>query len=403
MDPDALLGALKAGRLPAGLAGDPLAAATVELAQWLAYPTELDRYPDEIAVVDARTLQWPPAGRALPLTLLRYRVIDEYGLAPDDVGVGLVGSVTFCLFSYAAHRRPPEDAYALHCYWECLTAKLISEVSELATGAVEAALASAGIVVENPRGVLAVRVSPGLGYPGGEVMLVSGERDGAAGWWVCDGPASSWYAAAEMPHAPPAAAVMIHVGRRLLGFVTHGIERARFNPPDPVLDDAEFLRRYERALTAARAASTEARAEAMGLGGPILFHGRRYVALLTAAERVAEIGRLINELAPHLDHNSGYAALGELAYGAGLFNVSQRFIEQLRASYAHHYRSETMALLARIYARQGRRDEAVSLLRACIDRVDADEQCTPREKAAFAAPSLAALAELAPPEPPEVA
>jgi hypothetical protein len=127
VDSKVLLRELKAGTLERNSVEDAPSRAIVEFADWLAYPTELGKYPDDIEILDARALYWPPAREALPLTMLRYRVRDESGFEPDDVGVGLVGSVTFSLFSYANHQRPPEDVYAIHCYWECRAAKLISE------------------------------------------------------------------------------------------------------------------------------------------------------------------------------------------------------------------------------------------------------------------------------------
>lgn len=100
--------------------------AKAEFAQWLAHPNELGRPPDELEIVDHRDLNWPPERDAKHLWLIKYCVKDATGLKPDDVGVGLVGSITFCLFLYKLEQRPPEDCYAIHCYWEMTGRNLIA-------------------------------------------------------------------------------------------------------------------------------------------------------------------------------------------------------------------------------------------------------------------------------------
>jgi tRNA C32,U32 (ribose-2'-O)-methylase TrmJ len=77
-----------------------------------------------------------------------------------------------------------------------------------------------------------------------------------------------------------------------------------------------------------------------------------------------------------------------------LFDASKHFIEKLRQSYPDHHRSETMPLLARIYARDGKQAEALSLLRDCISRIEADKQCSPQEVAELSAPLISTLRDL---------
>ena len=79
---------------------EPSFQARAEFAHWLAHPNELGRPPDEVEIVDHRTLAWPPAKELTPFWLLRYRIRDQTGLENDDVDCGLVGSVTWCFFSY---------------------------------------------------------------------------------------------------------------------------------------------------------------------------------------------------------------------------------------------------------------------------------------------------------------
>jgi hypothetical protein len=400
----ALLRQLKANTLDRSAVTDPASRAIVEFADWLAFPTELGEYPDEIDVIDARALHWPPAGgKTTSLTLLRYRMFDTSGLEPDDVGVGLVGGVTFSMFSYENHQRPPEDAYAIHCYWECAQAELVSESDSVSPDQVGRAIAASGVQVENAAPLVTIKfvkrgflgLGRALDYPGDEVGLVAGEYQGEAGWLICDGPRSTWYPASDMPEdAPPETVAMVHVGRVLLGFKVHRVERRKFKLPSYQLTDDEFLNRYERALSAARNAPESEREDAFGWLGVLGRYARRRIGLLTAAARSEEVSTFIDELATHWDHNSGYAELGTLAFEARLFDRSKQFIEKLRRSYEDHHRSETMGLLARIYAREGRALDGIALLRECISKIKSDESCSPHEVARFSAPLVAALSEL---------
>ena len=113
--------------------------AKAEFAEWLAHPAELGRPPDDLEVLDHRMLAWPPGRELRSFWLIKYRI----GGTPDpsslDVGVGLVGSVTFCFFTYELERRPPEDAYAIHCYWEMQHRALIEEADAQRRRAYQAA------------------------------------------------------------------------------------------------------------------------------------------------------------------------------------------------------------------------------------------------------------------------
>ena len=97
---------------------DPDFRAKAEFSRWLAHPNELGRPPDELEIVDRRELFWPPDFERKTLRLIKYRLRDTTGLMDEAVGLGLVGSVTFCLSGERLEERPPEDAYAAHCYWE---------------------------------------------------------------------------------------------------------------------------------------------------------------------------------------------------------------------------------------------------------------------------------------------
>lgn len=85
--------------------------AVAEMANWLAHPSELGRPPDSVELFDARELFWPPTSDRRRLFLVKYS-------AGEEVGVGMVGSVTFALFGEATADMSPEEIYSVHCCWE---------------------------------------------------------------------------------------------------------------------------------------------------------------------------------------------------------------------------------------------------------------------------------------------
>ncbi len=113
-------------------AEDPTFQAKATFAQWLAHPNELGRPPDNLEIYDHRELQGPPDRETKEMWLLKYLIKDETGLKPDNIGVGLVGSVTFCLFTYQLEQRPPEDGYAIHCYSEMACRLVICQTQGIA-------------------------------------------------------------------------------------------------------------------------------------------------------------------------------------------------------------------------------------------------------------------------------
>lgn len=90
--------------------------AVAELANWLAHPSEFGRPPDRIDLFDTRELFWPPTNDTRQLSLVKYEFDDESG--ETEIGVGMVGSVTFALFGEATADLSAEDIYSLHCCWE---------------------------------------------------------------------------------------------------------------------------------------------------------------------------------------------------------------------------------------------------------------------------------------------
>ncbi len=101
-------------------ANDAVFAAKAEMSAWLAHPMEYGRPPDSIELWDRRKLHWPPTNDTRELFLFKYSYPSKEPGTSPDVGVGLVGSVTFSLFGETrpAPEGTPEDALATHCVWE---------------------------------------------------------------------------------------------------------------------------------------------------------------------------------------------------------------------------------------------------------------------------------------------
>jgi hypothetical protein len=92
--------------------------AMAEIAHWLAHPVELGQAPESVTLYDTRELFWPPTNDRRRLWLIQYRYKSDEPGKPDDVGIGIVGSITFALPDAMTADQPPEDIYALYCCWE---------------------------------------------------------------------------------------------------------------------------------------------------------------------------------------------------------------------------------------------------------------------------------------------
>lgn len=92
--------------------------AVSEMAAWLAHPMEFGRPPDAIELIDARELFWPPTNDRRRLWIVAYRYDPDQAGGEVTRGVGLVGSITFCLFDEVTAEMTSEDILALHCCWE---------------------------------------------------------------------------------------------------------------------------------------------------------------------------------------------------------------------------------------------------------------------------------------------
>jgi tetratricopeptide (TPR) repeat protein len=397
--------------------------AKAEFANWLAYPTELGRAPDEVEIVDQRKLPWPPDGERKSLWLIKYQVKDTTGLADDDVGCGLVGSVTFCLFSYKLAERPPEDGYAIHCFWEMQSKRLIREIDVEQGGKNQETMLQQwhGGPLKGPEMVCMAELSPELKYPQKVVALATATLKGEEGWVVLDGPRSAWYPKRDMPDESQRAVLMLHVGRTLLGFQGQPDRQKFLVKQRPQRDPRQIITAYEKLLAEARSGSAGKKKQLLGMGsplkkhfdayveaqfssngaakdetvvrvyesllaaarsrdetvhkealdgfGPLGKHFERYVDALVATGRSKQVETVIEQFAPGWDHNLGYGKLGRAAFRCGSYDLAGRYFEKLRQSSKDWQRAEEMGLLAEIWVKRGQTEKAHALLVECLKRL----------------------------------
>lgn len=366
----------RADAIPAA-ANEPGFAALAEFAQWLAHPNELGRAPDELEIVDHRTLAWPPERETKPFWLIKYRAKDTTGLEEDDVECGLVGSVTFCFFSYKLAHRPPEDAYAVHCYWEMEKAGLIEESNVEENPAEFDTLLNQwrGGSLENPQMLFVAELSPDLRHPQRLVGLASARLQSSEGWVVLDGKRSEWYPKSDMPpNAYESVVLKIHVGRHLLGFTEKPDRRIHLVAPNLPRPAKEIIAAYSKLLSEADRQKGKARTEALGSFGPLEKHFDAYASALATTGRAAEIEPVIQLFAPHWDHCSGYLKLGAAAFKCGRRNIAEDFLIKAHDKCTNWERSEEMALLAEIWCGRGQQSDAKSLLIECLNRLLAESK-----------------------------
>ncbi len=401
--------------------------AKAEFVQWLSHPSELGEPPDEVEVVDQRVLAWPPDGERKPFWLIKYRNRDETGLDEDDTDCGLVGSVTWCFFTYDLDQRPPEDAYAIHCYFELEHKDLINELDVEDPREYASMLGQwQGDELADATIEVVTEVSPKLNYPQRLVGLASARQGGEEGWAVLDGPRSAWYPKSDMPEDSPVRPIlMAHVGRRLLGFaeqpnrkkylhvktpprdaqlvvdkyeenltkLEQGDERAHeklfdsFGNPvtshlnsyveakallDGVSKEEVFVRMYERFLNFANSGSDDLKQEAFDSPSNLLGSNfEQYVDALASTNQLEKVPAAIAIFEPWWDHVFGYTELGTAAFRAGDFETAERFFNGVRSEMGQWYRSETMSYLAEIWLQRGDREVAHELLIECLRKTNA--------------------------------
>lgn len=209
---------------------EPTFVALTQMADWLAHPNELARMPDELEVVDHRRLRWPPKRSLRPFWVIRYRVKARPASGTKEAvesvtGVGLVGSITFCLFGQDLVEQPPEAVYAAHVVWEMQQQGLIQEE---APGVEESGLRTRllkgwrGPSLASPVVLRIVRLAPSLKYPGKMVAVVRARQGRQAGFAIFDGERSAWHPTIgrmrpEEAESKSTQLLRSHIGRHLLG------------------------------------------------------------------------------------------------------------------------------------------------------------------------------------------
>ena len=397
--------------------------AKAEFARWLAHPNELGKPPDELEIVDHRQLAWPPDRQTSPFWLIKYRMRDRTGLEDDDVECGLVGSATWCFFIYDMHQRPPEDAYAIHCYWEMEHADLIDDnVVTDASEYAELLKQWHGAPLESAKITRVAEISPKLQSRARLVALARAELDGQSGSIVLDGPQSAWYPDAEQPGDSSESIILkIHVGRQLLGFQDQPNRKKYLVTANSSRSAQQYVANYEKLMTEASQSSPRRQGELLGSSSLLTRHFERYVDplvevegsnrfdvvirvydrfeelaaqaaesvhdeaydsfsvlgenfdeyvdALISRERSAEVAELIENFGPRWDHNLGYGMLGTAAFKVDQKEVAEKYFLKLRDGYEGYHRCNEMSMLAQIWHDRGEAKAAKELLVDCLRRM----------------------------------
>lgn len=200
---------------------DPDFKAQSELSEWLTYPTEKGRPPDQLEIIDSRQMKWPLEDELVNVHLIKFTYKDPTGEKADEVDIGLVGPMTFCHFDMKMAARAKEDIYAIHVFRELEAYELITKI-DLAEqpGAFDYLWkAWRGDKLEDAEIIYVAKLEPAVEYPRRLLALATASKNGEAGYVVLDGPRSKWFSKKDrIADTPEESVLMIHLGRQLLGF-----------------------------------------------------------------------------------------------------------------------------------------------------------------------------------------
>ncbi|MCU0709844.1 MAG: HEAT repeat domain-containing protein [Pirellula sp.] len=403
-------------------AREPAFRARAEFSGWLSHPNELGVIPDQVEIVDQRALRWPLQKEPSDFFVLRYRLKDRTGLDQDDEDCGLVGSQTWCFFTMKMHQRPPEDVYAIHAYWEMRNEDLIKESDATDETKLNELLASwKGEPISDLEWLATAKVSRRLKISSRTVALAKARLGDQLGNIVFDGDDTTWYPSNEQPLDPDSHAVlMLHVGRKILGFPVPGERKGMVHTPAPV-DIPQWLSTFERYLDELPTASSDRKVElfegllaqhmeqyleyceaSRGISKndnllllvPKLISATEgeeesirkelldafsavgkitlpYVDALVANQRSSEVSEFFERMAPYNDHLLGYRTFARGAVRAGLNDLAERYLIRIMSDHDTYYETEEMADLARIWFHRGDVSKAKELLLDCISKSDA--------------------------------
>ncbi len=393
--------------------------AKAELANWLTHPSELGKPADELEIIDHRELAWPPEFEKRPMWIIKFLSRDKTGLEDDICDCGLVGSMTWSFFFYSMIQRPPEDVYAIHCYWELQQNNLIEELEVKDPSEYEAMLRQwQGAALRSPRILKIAELSTKLRASSNIVGIASTSIDGERGCVVLDGKRSEWYPASDFPDQGTDTVLRIHVGRNLLG-LTDPVDRKKFLQIKPSSrSPSEIVTAYEALLNESLQASGDALKELVGnrslLGrtfskyldakiaidsisrdqlfidiySKVLAHCRdsdesiheeifdsfgflgahfsEYVEVLLRNDKANEVVMLAEFFQSWWQHNFGYGQLGSALFRSGHGDLAEPFMQKLIDGLEDFCRSEEMSMLARLWFERGETAKAKDLLLTCL-------------------------------------
>jgi hypothetical protein len=391
-------------------------AAKADFAQWLAHPNELGKAPDELEIVDHRELAWPPDRQVKPFWVIRYLLRDRTGLEKDDVDCGLVGSMTWCFFARNMHQRPPEDVYAIHCYWEMQHIEFVSETEVTDPSEYEAILRQwTGEPLDSPVITHVCETTLPLEKPGRVTAVATAKKAGQEGWVVLDGDRSAWYPKDEQPEETSDQVVLsIHVGRRLLGFEGQPDRKQYLQTPQARPKAQAFVAAYEKQIDGIPNLPPESQAKQLESWEMLSQKFEQYVdsiaevrgiekhkAVIVAYDRFLELAKqtdksirkkiydthtvlgehfekqveallhcgrnedvfsLIEVFQPHWKNNLGYGRFAAAAFNAGRKDIAEPHLLKLKDGLNEQCGSKEMALLAEIWNDQGKSSDARNLL-----------------------------------------
>lgn len=401
-------------------AKDPDFSARAKFSDWLQHPNELGVPPDEVEIIDRRELKWPLEEQPRTVWLVRYLLRDSLGLDPDDVGCGLVGSVTLCFFDPNMLRRPPEDVYAFHCCWEMEQAKLIqvqeAESAELSDELVKLLKRP----IEDPSLLASARVVSKLQLPSRKFYVAEGKVDGAEGWLLFADSETAWYPKSEHPESTSAETILrLHLGGKLLGFKEQPNRKEYLSRQLPKRTPAEFVSAYEQlmeefwgaspadqallfvetplssrfeeyleALATTKGGNKDqyllekfseildwaeevdepARKAAFGVSGLLSKHFEEYIAALLSSGSAESVPVVCERFAPHWDNLRGYSRLGNALYEAGRADLAEKWFGKIAENVEYRHLVLDMGLLAEILHRRGETQQAKELLLDCLSK-----------------------------------
>ncbi|MEZ6151041.1 MAG: hypothetical protein R3C09_13045 [Pirellulaceae bacterium] len=408
---------------------EPKFNAMAQFSHWLQSESELYRSPDELDVLDQRQLHWLDSDEPLQMSLVRYRSAGQTLLDDDDIGVGIVGSMTWSFFSEGIEQLPIEDIYAIHCAHEAHVQYFIEELdaSELLEDGIR--LNSyreqwTGEPLEQVEFVHLFRIDKLiLKIPQSTTAIATAVLDGEPGWVVFDGSRSRWYPQSQFPEATTALFVLrLHIGRQLLGFPAvevrqlRAVEHRELAPETVVSEyenwlgelpgasdeqrldmlgsygelsklnrhfdkyvaakasltnqtqEAVYVDTYERLLEAAQRGDVTQRVETLDAFAVVGEKFPDYINCI-AAEDPQRVAKLIDLFEPYWDHYLGRRYLAKAAVQAGLRDEAQRILEPHVDDDDNIFGNENTQILAEIWVDTGRVDEARELLSKANKRI----------------------------------